>query len=72
MPVVGRSLEHHTGDYDLAGILPNFQEEHPGVPSCHEGIINLQTSTSSLGFEPRPYGTAVSVANHSTGWATHR
>ncbi|GFU40520.1 cullin-4A [Trichonephila clavipes] len=25
---------------------------------------------SSLGFEPSPYGTVVSVANHYTGWAT--
>ncbi|GFT40090.1 hypothetical protein TNCV_2171071 [Trichonephila clavipes] len=25
---------------------------------------------SSPGFEPSPYGTAVSVANHYTGWAT--
>ncbi|GFY28138.1 hypothetical protein TNCV_4394721 [Trichonephila clavipes] len=27
---------------------------------------------SSPGFEPRPYGTAVSVANHSTGWRCER
>ncbi|GFX35586.1 RNase H domain-containing protein [Trichonephila clavipes] len=26
---------------------------------------------SSSGFEPRPNGTEVSVANHYTGWATH-
>ncbi|PRD35302.1 UNVERIFIED_CONTAM: hypothetical protein NCL1_11914 [Trichonephila clavipes] len=25
---------------------------------------------SSPGFEPRPYGTTVSVANHYTRWAT--
>ncbi|GFT12920.1 hypothetical protein TNCV_5096071 [Trichonephila clavipes] len=25
---------------------------------------------SSPGFEPRPYGTAVSFANFYTGWAT--
>ncbi|GFX40109.1 hypothetical protein TNCV_4317451 [Trichonephila clavipes] len=24
----------------------------------------------SSGFEPSPYGTAVSVSNHSTGWVT--
>ncbi|GFW33190.1 hypothetical protein TNCV_4700061 [Trichonephila clavipes] len=24
----------------------------------------------SPGFEPRPYGTTVCVANHYTGWAT--
>ncbi|GFV42042.1 hypothetical protein TNCV_1569091 [Trichonephila clavipes] len=40
------------------------------VPSCREGTIHLQTSMSSPEFEPSPYGTAVSVANHYTGWAT--
>ncbi|GFU24009.1 hypothetical protein TNCV_3332221 [Trichonephila clavipes] len=40
------------------------------VPPCREGTIHLQTSPSSLGFEPSPYGTAVSVANHYTGRAT--
>ncbi|GFY34191.1 hypothetical protein TNCV_2504941 [Trichonephila clavipes] len=35
---------------------------------CREGTIHLQTSMSSPGFEPRPYGTAVSVTNHYTGW----
>ncbi|GFW19945.1 hypothetical protein TNCV_866511 [Trichonephila clavipes] len=33
--------------------------------------IHLQTSMSSPGFEPRPNGTAVSVANHYTGWTTY-
>ncbi|GFU11456.1 hypothetical protein TNCV_1983651 [Trichonephila clavipes] len=33
-----------------------------------KGTVHLQTSMSSPGFEPRPYGTAVSVANHYTGW----
>ncbi|GFX95901.1 hypothetical protein TNCV_2084811 [Trichonephila clavipes] len=27
---------------------------------------------SSPEFKPRPYGTAVSVANHYTGWATSK
>ncbi|GFU22862.1 hypothetical protein TNCV_4966081 [Trichonephila clavipes] len=40
------------------------------VPPCHKGTIHLQTSMSSPGFKPSPYGTAVSVANHYTGWAT--
>ncbi|GFS64325.1 hypothetical protein TNCV_3955261 [Trichonephila clavipes] len=35
-----------------------------------EGTIHLQTSMSSPGFEPSPNGTAVSIANHYTGWAT--
>ncbi|GFX99129.1 hypothetical protein TNCV_2493101 [Trichonephila clavipes] len=34
-----------------------------------EDTIQLQTTMSSPGFEPRPYGTAVSVANQCTGWA---
>ncbi|GFV06589.1 hypothetical protein TNCV_2949111 [Trichonephila clavipes] len=33
--------------------------------------IHLQTSMPFPGFEPRPYGKAVSVTNHSTGWAAH-
>ncbi|GFT84609.1 hypothetical protein TNCV_714521 [Trichonephila clavipes] len=37
---------------------------------CRAGTIHLQTSMSSPGFEPRPYGTAVSVAHHCTGLAT--
>ncbi|GFX58028.1 hypothetical protein TNCV_4047861 [Trichonephila clavipes] len=41
------------------------------VPPCHEGTIHLQTSMSSPGFEPRLNDTAVSVANHYTGWTTH-
>ncbi|GFW47794.1 HTH_Tnp_Tc3_2 domain-containing protein [Trichonephila clavipes] len=40
------------------------------VPPCHAGTIHLHTSMSSPGFEPNPYGTAVSVANHYIGWAT--
>ncbi|GFV60984.1 hypothetical protein TNCV_91961 [Trichonephila clavipes] len=40
------------------------------VPPCHEGTIHLQTSMSSPGFEPSPYGAAVSVANHYSGWVT--
>ncbi|GFX92922.1 hypothetical protein TNCV_914721 [Trichonephila clavipes] len=40
------------------------------VPPCREGTIHLQTSMSSAKFEPRSFGTAVSVANHYTGWAT--
>ncbi|GFX45867.1 hypothetical protein TNCV_3607281 [Trichonephila clavipes] len=40
------------------------------VPPCHAGTIHLQTSMFSPGFEPSPYGTAVSVANRYTGWAT--
>ncbi|GFW80598.1 hypothetical protein TNCV_3234501 [Trichonephila clavipes] len=42
------------------------------IPPCCKGTINLQTSISSPGFEPRPYGTAVSVANHYIGWATSK
>ncbi|GFX09743.1 hypothetical protein TNCV_653421 [Trichonephila clavipes] len=40
------------------------------VPPCHEGTMHLQTSMSSPVFEPRPYGTAISVVNHYTGKAT--
>ncbi|GFY14248.1 hypothetical protein TNCV_3614371 [Trichonephila clavipes] len=40
------------------------------VPPCRKVTIHLQSSMSSSGFEPSPYGIAVSVSNHYTGWAT--
>ncbi|GFV48103.1 hypothetical protein TNCV_3027861 [Trichonephila clavipes] len=40
------------------------------VPPCRKGTLHLQTSMSSSVLEPSPYGTAVSVANHYTGWVT--
>ncbi|GFV64247.1 hypothetical protein TNCV_3000121 [Trichonephila clavipes] len=40
------------------------------VPPSRAGTIHLQTSMSSPGFEPSPYGTVVSAANRYTGWAT--
>ncbi|GFU74575.1 hypothetical protein TNCV_5138961 [Trichonephila clavipes] len=41
------------------------------VPPCRKDTLHSQTSMTSPGFEPSPYGIAVSVANHYTGWATH-
>ncbi|GFX23213.1 hypothetical protein TNCV_4559951 [Trichonephila clavipes] len=40
------------------------------IPLCRKGTTHLKTSMRSLGFETRPNGTAVSVTNHYTGWAT--
>ncbi|GFX89031.1 hypothetical protein TNCV_2853311 [Trichonephila clavipes] len=40
------------------------------IPPCRKVTTHLQTSMSSPGFKPRPNGTAVSVANHYTGWPT--
>ncbi|GFV85251.1 hypothetical protein TNCV_928821 [Trichonephila clavipes] len=37
------------------------------APSCREGSIQLQTPIPFPGFEPRSYGTTVSVVNHYTG-----
>ncbi|GFV95231.1 hypothetical protein TNCV_1293491 [Trichonephila clavipes] len=42
------------------------------VPPCHKSTVHLQTSMPSSGFEPRPYGMAVSFTNHYTGWAASR
>ncbi|GFT23509.1 CCHC-type domain-containing protein [Trichonephila clavipes] len=39
------------------------------IPQFRKGTTHLKASISSPGFEPRPYGTAVSFANHYTGWA---
>ncbi|GFX27725.1 hypothetical protein TNCV_3662121 [Trichonephila clavipes] len=41
------------------------------VPPCRKGTIHLQTSIPSPGFEPRPYGTAVSLASY-TAWVTEK
>ncbi|GFX49907.1 hypothetical protein TNCV_1031581 [Trichonephila clavipes] len=41
------------------------------VPPCRKYTIHFQISMSSAGFEPSPYGTAVSFANHYSGWATN-
>ncbi|GFV35630.1 hypothetical protein TNCV_5016451 [Trichonephila clavipes] len=37
-------------------------------PYAVKALFYLKTSLPPPGFEPRPYGTAVSVANHYTGW----
>ncbi|GFT75568.1 hypothetical protein TNCV_1135381 [Trichonephila clavipes] len=52
----------------------NLTREHTArwlfrVPSLRKGTI--QTSMPSPGFELRSYGTAASLANHCTGWASH-
>ncbi|GFT60511.1 hypothetical protein TNCV_1966151 [Trichonephila clavipes] len=39
------------------------------VPSSSEDTIHLQTPSISPRVEPRPYGTAVTVTGHHTGWA---
>ncbi|GFU65777.1 hypothetical protein TNCV_5059111 [Trichonephila clavipes] len=41
------------------------------LPPYHKSTIHLQTSMTSPEFEPRPYGTAVNVTNHYTGWVTY-
>ncbi|GFV87845.1 hypothetical protein TNCV_781271 [Trichonephila clavipes] len=61
--------------YDLARFHPNLEGRHLRVVRdpqplflFHQpnGRTRRQTSMSSAGFEPRPYG----VANHYTVWAT--
>ncbi|GFW03498.1 hypothetical protein TNCV_3020101 [Trichonephila clavipes] len=39
------------------------------VVPCREGTIHLQISMPSPGFEPRPYGSSLSITNYYTGWA---
>ncbi|GFU08379.1 hypothetical protein TNCV_4963001 [Trichonephila clavipes] len=84
-PVVSLSREHHAGDgrkpWEWSGTfnIPSPSTNHTRglaarrlfiVPPCRKGTIHLQTSMSSPGFEPSPYGIAVSVANRYAGWAT--
>ncbi|GFT89281.1 hypothetical protein TNCV_4385891 [Trichonephila clavipes] len=75
-PVVSRSLEHHTGDDTFwlvsTPILREMANLRRGlaarwlfrVTSCCEGTTHLQIAMPSPGFEPRSYGTSVSIANH--------
>ncbi|GFU71464.1 hypothetical protein TNCV_2378511 [Trichonephila clavipes] len=63
----------------VRGIPPLLPFSHPHertcgstlfrIPPCREGTIRLQTSMPSRGFEPRPYGIAISMTNHYTGRA---
>ncbi|GFX01261.1 hypothetical protein TNCV_4582271 [Trichonephila clavipes] len=64
--VVSHSFEHTTVDSTIW--LGSTSVQLTTSP-CHKGSIHLQTSMPSPGFEPRPYGIAVSVTNHYTGWA---
>ncbi|GFT17410.1 hypothetical protein TNCV_4806771 [Trichonephila clavipes] len=67
--------EEHPGDVSGLPSLYPFTNLTRGlaarrkfkVPPYRKGTIHLQTSTSSPGVEPRPYSTAVSLANHCTG-----
>ncbi|GFV77584.1 hypothetical protein TNCV_1071131 [Trichonephila clavipes] len=64
----------HLGDGLLSTPSTNFTRRLGSrrlfrVPPCREGTIHLQTSMPSPGFEPRLYGTAVSVTNHYAEWA---
>ncbi|GFV23563.1 uncharacterized protein TNCV_1906911 [Trichonephila clavipes] len=73
----GENPGEELGDSHLSSSATNLTRGHAArrllrVRPCHEDTIHLQTSMSSPGFEPRPYGTAVSVANHCTGWATRK
>ncbi|GFU05523.1 hypothetical protein TNCV_3291601 [Trichonephila clavipes] len=64
------------GPYHLFSPSPNHTRRLAArrpfrVSPYRKGIIHLQTSMSSPGFEPNSDGTAVSVGNHYTSWATH-
>ncbi|GFX54167.1 hypothetical protein TNCV_2338031 [Trichonephila clavipes] len=49
-------------------LMRGFAARRPfRVPPHHEDNIHLQTSMPCMEFEPRSYGTAVSVANDYTG-----
>ncbi|GFT01676.1 hypothetical protein TNCV_4205051 [Trichonephila clavipes] len=72
----GRAPWGWSGAYHVSSPSTNLTRELAArrlfkIPSCREGTIHLQTSMSSPGFETSPNGTAVSVANHYTGWATN-
>ncbi|GFV83333.1 hypothetical protein TNCV_1900591 [Trichonephila clavipes] len=86
-PVSGLSLEHDlarfhpnfegehpgggSGASHFSSPATNITRGLPRIHPYREGTLHLQTSMPSPGFEPRPYGTTVSVASHYTGWATN-
>ncbi|GFX49146.1 hypothetical protein TNCV_5041401 [Trichonephila clavipes] len=80
IPGQGRILWGRSGASHLSSPFANFNSRRAArglaarrlfkVPPYCEDTIHLQTSISSPGFKPRTDGTAVSVANHYTGWAT--
>ncbi|GFU49788.1 hypothetical protein TNCV_2930561 [Trichonephila clavipes] len=68
----GRTLWGWSGVFHLSSSSTNLTRGLAAhwlfrVPPCHEGI-HLQISMPSTGFKPRPYGIAVNVTNHYTGW----
>ncbi|GFX56690.1 hypothetical protein TNCV_494381 [Trichonephila clavipes] len=70
----GEYPKGESGASHLSSHSTNFMRGHAApplfrVPPCRNGTTHSQISMSSPGFEPRPSGTAVSVANHYTGWA---
>ncbi|GFX68464.1 hypothetical protein TNCV_2004781 [Trichonephila clavipes] len=70
--------EHPKGGQGLLTSLspPTSQEdlwldgylEYP-MPQRHHTFTNIYASSGI--FEPIPYGTAISIANHHTRWVTH-
>ncbi|GFW24182.1 hypothetical protein TNCV_1847411 [Trichonephila clavipes] len=58
-------------DESLSMILSRFNDPADSLRldsfTVTSGTTHLQISMPSLGFEPRPNGTAVSVTNHRTG-----
>ncbi|GFU76959.1 hypothetical protein TNCV_4521151 [Trichonephila clavipes] len=86
--VVSLTFEHHTIDSMIClGSSPILWENTlrgQRLPPTSRDVVlfrvapsskdtlHLQTFMLSLEFEPRPYGTAVSVINHYTGWVSLR
>ncbi|GFU21397.1 hypothetical protein TNCV_891411 [Trichonephila clavipes] len=74
-PILREDTWGRSGASHLSSPSTNLTRGHAArrlsvVPPCSDGTIHLQTSISSPGFKPRPYGTGASFANYETGWAT--
>ncbi|GFV24956.1 hypothetical protein TNCV_884221 [Trichonephila clavipes] len=73
MPRVNRGFEHHIADSTIwIGSTPILKENTLESTPWPQRLYTLQAPMPSSGFEPKPYGTAVSVINHCTGWAALR
>ncbi|GFV12630.1 hypothetical protein TNCV_4425831 [Trichonephila clavipes] len=72
IPNLGEDIWRSSGASHLSSFSPNLTRGLAPIydtpmPRWHHAFTNNKTSP---GFEPKPYGTAVSGPNHYTGWAT--
>ncbi|GFU99810.1 hypothetical protein TNCV_506311 [Trichonephila clavipes] len=73
-PILWENIRRWSKACQLSSLYINLTRELSArwlfrVTPCHKGIIHLQTSMLSPGFEPRPYDSAATVNNYYMRWA---